>query len=192
MAVPQTQTANAGITTTTTFWNPGEVLQIIDENRKKKLTYKVICAGRAVTRYNARCRWAIEDQSPEYAAATIEVLDGLARTPPTEVTDAQLETLALHCLCTHHGYQIDTVVGEFKQRLEPVVRHYQLRIVFATILFFLSLGYFNINLGAMNVAQVRQVEVTVTQDNVREYVGREETGRGRNSQREAAGPSRKG
>lgn len=157
MSAQPTQTARSDAADTTTFWNPGEVLQIINLNRKKRLANKVICVGRAITRYNARCRWAIEDQSPETAAVAGGILDDMATKPPTDVTDAQLETLARHCLCTHHGYQIETAVEDLKQRLEPVVRYHQLRTVLAMVLFFISLGYLNINLGAMNVSQVRWV-----------------------------------
>ncbi|KAJ9610486.1 hypothetical protein H2200_005263 [Cladophialophora chaetospira] len=157
MSLQPNKSTNAG-SPTTPLWNPGAILRVIDTKRTKKLTYNVTCVGRAARKYGAPCAWAIEDQSPEQAAAAVNILDNMAKRPPTEVTHDQLETLTHHCLCSYHTHQIASATGELKERLQPEVQHHRTRTAqeaqHAYTIHQVSQALSKINLEMQNVARL--------------------------------------
>ncbi|KAK4154685.1 reticulocyte-binding protein 2 a [Chaetomidium leptoderma] len=94
-----------------THWDPGNLLQITASDNVSE----VQCVGRARSRHGARCRWTLCDSD---ATAILCKVKELAVSPPSKVTQQDLEHLATLCLCHeyHYGQWF-----EVAQRWKPVV-----------------------------------------------------------------------
>lgn len=92
----------------TTYWDPGNLLQITDDDGRSG---EIQCVGRAKRAFNSRCPWTIENND------RIEVLSALARMAarrPADTTHEELRRLACSCLCQrYHSNQREDVARKW-------------------------------------------------------------------------------
>ena len=94
-----------------TYWDPGNLLQITESDDGSEIQ----CVGRARSRHDARCRWTLGESD---ATAILCKVKELAVSPPSKVTQEDLESLAKLCLCREYHYP---QWFEVAQRWRPVV-----------------------------------------------------------------------
>ncbi|RYP62736.1 hypothetical protein DL769_007195 [Monosporascus sp. CRB-8-3] len=82
-----------------TYWDPGNLLQIADDDSPGG---DIQCVGRARSAFGARCRWTVVENQRATARA---LLTQLAARKPGSVTADELRRLAQSCLCQYHGRQ---------------------------------------------------------------------------------------
>ncbi|KAK4236184.1 hypothetical protein C8A03DRAFT_35943 [Achaetomium macrosporum] len=102
-----------------THWDPGNLLQITEPDRE----FEIQCVGRAVSKFNARCRWT---KSGDDAAAIRSRVRQLAANPPSEATQQDLESLARLCVCEgFHSNQWLQVARRWKSVVATAVQHHE-------------------------------------------------------------------
>ncbi|KAL2136762.1 hypothetical protein VTI74DRAFT_1803 [Chaetomium olivicolor] len=102
-----------------TYWDPGNLLQITESDTASE----VQCVGRARSRHDARCRWTLYGSD---ATAILCKVKELAVSPPSKVTQGDLENLATLCLChEYHSGQWFEVAQRWKHVVAKAVTHHE-------------------------------------------------------------------
>jgi len=82
------------------YWDPGQLLQI---EWYTACYGSIQYLGRAASRNNARCRWAKTLKDDKSVVMEIyEILEYIARKPPSQITQQDLKHLAELCLCRQY------------------------------------------------------------------------------------------
>ncbi|KAF4344203.1 reticulocyte-binding 2 a [Fusarium beomiforme] len=99
------------------LWDPANLMQVTDSLRD--YSGKINCIG--ITKYNARCRWTIEEPS---LSEIRPLLQRMSLSPPDCVTAQTLRQLAQLCLCpSYHSDQVQSFVSHWMTVVKDAVQH---------------------------------------------------------------------
>ncbi|RSL76294.1 hypothetical protein CEP51_010094 [Fusarium floridanum] len=103
----------------TSFWDPGNLLQVTDDLRSRAGEIK--CLGK--NRHNARCGWDVPQPSHSEVGP---LLRAMSQVKPEAITTETLRRLATLCLCVDfHSHQVDQVVRHWRRVLDTATQHHQ-------------------------------------------------------------------
>ncbi|KAJ3468114.1 hypothetical protein MRS44_002179 [Fusarium solani] len=104
---------------TSSFWDPGNLLQITDDLRSKPGV--ISCLG--ITKHGARCRWDVLEPN---LSQVRPLLKDMSQLKPESITIQTLQRLAMLCLCPKfHSHQAGLFVQHWTGVLKTATQHHQ-------------------------------------------------------------------
>ncbi|KAL2694864.1 hypothetical protein Neosp_001453 [[Neocosmospora] mangrovei] len=103
----------------TSFWDPGNLLQITDDLRSKPGV--ISCLG--ITKHGARCRWDVLEPN---LSQVRPLLKAMSQVKPESITIQTLQRLAMLCVCPKfHSHQAGLFVQHWTGVLKTATQHHQ-------------------------------------------------------------------
>lgn len=104
---------------TSSFWDPGNLLQITDDLRSKPGV--ISCLG--ITKHGARCRWDVLEPN---LSQVRPLLEAMSQVKPESITIQTLQRLAMLCVCPKfHSHQTGLFVQHWTGVLKTATQHHQ-------------------------------------------------------------------